>query len=378
MRTAGRSVAPISFAATAVVAAAVALPALPQSGHATHGAALPTCAPQTLQVQLAGLVESVIDQAVATGAIPTGTDPVSVTRKAVPANATAAAVPPPPAYSPWYPFTTPTTQPGLWLTLPIAIPGLVFNSLAQSWTRDLTDKGLDPRLANQPELLSRYLLVPIAVTVQTTLTGLIGGGTFELGQFTIPQALTWAANNLRVAITNTIAAEKDLLSGGTGVLPDVTSAPADKPAALTAAAPAPAGTATTDQKVTKRAVAADTEPQAEEHAGNTSGSEVDQSPKAVPTSEKAAEKSESDGKPEVKPEAASEAKSDATSQSPTVKTTTDRGHRFRLGRISLPNPFPRKKPAAVSPASPAGHTPDSDGGAKPAGTDRGSAAGDTR
>lgn len=360
--------------------AVVALPVMPQSVQATHGEPLPTCAPQTLQVQLAGLVKSMIEESVATGGVITDTDPLSVTRKTPTVNATTMAVRPPPAYSPWYPFTTPTTQPGLWLTLPIAIPGLVFDSLAQSWTRDLTDKGLDPRLANQPQLLSRYLLVPIAVTVQTTLTGLIGGGTFELGQFTIPQALTWAANNLRAAITNTIAAEKDLLSGGTGVLPDVTSAATDKPAALAAAVPVSAGTATTGQKGAKwaiSAVPADTEPQTEEHVGNTPGTQVDQSPKSVPPSEKTGDKSASDSKPETKPEAASEAKSDVTDQSPAVKTTTDRGHRFRLGRISLPNPFTPKKPAAASPGSPAGHGAISSA-TNSAGTERDSAAGDPK
>lgn len=284
--------------------------------------------PQTLQVQLAALVELAIEQATAAPAIVSapldavapasagaatvtaGTagfiEPLVPARKALTANASSVAVRPPPAYSPFYPFTTPTTSLGAWVTLPIAIPGLVFDSLAQSLTRDLIDKGLDARLANQPELLSRYLLVPIAVTIQTALTGL-AGGTNELGKFSLPQAVFWSANSLRSAIADTIAAEKDLLSGGTGILPD------DESTAAPAAASRP-----TTRSLGNAAPGADESaeptPQAENISASTPGA----------------------------PDAS------LSQSSSTEKTPTGHTNRFRLGPISLPHPFARSRSASPS------------------------------
>lgn len=310
-----RVVGPVSVAVTAILAASVTAPAMPPHVESTYTATPTSRAPQTLHVQLASFVEQAIEQAM--------TPPVAP--KALTASASTAAARPPVGYSPYYPFTTPTTplgSLGWWVTLPIAIPGLVFDSLAQSWTRDLTDKGLDARLANQPELLSRYLFVPIAVTIQTALTGLIGGGTVELGKFTLPQAVFWSAKSLRVAIANTIAAEKDLLNGGTGVLPEDESVTADKSITLSASAPATAATATTKPRVAKRPVppAHAAQPPTPTSTADTSGdSETDASLSQSP---------------------------------PTAKTPTGRTDRLRLGPISLPSPFTRSRAAVDSPASP--------------------------
>lgn len=290
-------------------------------------ATLTSPAPQTLQVRLAGLVEQAIEDATA---MPSAANDIESadTRQSLTVNASAAAVRPPVGYSPFYPFTTPTTPQGSlgwWVTLPIAIPGLVFDSLAQSFTRELSDRGLDARLANQPELLSRYLFVPIAVTIQTALTGLIGGGTVELGKFTLPQAVFWSAKSLRTAIANTIAAEKDLLSGGTGVLPEDESVATDQRIALSASAPATVATATTKPKVAQRPV-----PPAH----------TEQTPTSTPPTGDTAEDAETDA---------------SVSESlPTVETPAGHTNRFRLGPISQPSPF------RAGQASPSGQRADSD------------------
>lgn len=225
-------------------------------------------------------------------------DPLVPARKALTTNALSEADRPPPAYSPFYPFTTPTTSLGAWVTLPIAIPGLVFDSLAQSLTRELVDKGVDARLANQPELLSRYLLVPIAVTIQTALTGL-AGGTNELGKFSLPQAVIWSANSLRSAITDTIAAERDLLNGGTGILPDEEAA----------AAPAAERPTTRSLADTGRGAG----------AGAGAGADTPADP-------------------------------DASLSRPSSTEKTPAGHtnRFRVGPVSLPDPFARSSSASPS------------------------------
>lgn len=320
-----RAAGPVSVVVTAILAASVTAPAMPPHVESTHTATLTSRAPQTLQVHLAGFVEQAIEQAVTPQAAQVADGGVAThdaAPKALTANASTTAIRPPVGYSPYYPFTTPTTplgSLGWWVTLPIAIPGLVLDSLAQSWTRDLTDKGIDARLANQPELLSRYLFVPIAVTIQTALTGLIGGGTVELGKFTLPQAVFWSAKSLRVAIANTIAAEKDLLNGGTGILPDDESVAAHKPVALSASAPV---TATTKPRVAKRPL-----PSAHTAQPQTS---------TTPTAD-TSEDSETD---------ASQSQS-----SPTEKIPTSRTNRLRLGPISLPSPSTRGRAAADSPTS---------------------------
>lgn len=322
-----RSVVPASIVATAVLAASVSISTMPPHVASTRVATLTSPAPQTLQVRLAGLVEQAIEDATA---MPSAANDVesAETRKSLTSNASVAAVRPPVGYSPFYPFTTPTTPQGSlgwWVTLPIAIPGLVFDSLAQSFTRELSDRGLDARLANQPELLSRYLLVPIAVTIQTALTGLIGGGTVELGKFTLPQAVFWSARSLRTAIANTIAAEKDLLSGGTGVLPEDESVAADKRIALSASAPATVATATTKPKVAQRPVAP---------------AHTAQPPTSTPPTGDTADDAETDA---------------SVSRSlPTAETPAGHTNRFRLGPISLPSPF------RAGPASPSADRADSD------------------
>ncbi len=329
MGYARRVVGPVSVVVTAILAASVTAPAMPPHVESTHTATLTSRAPQTLHVQLAGFVEQAIEQAMTLPVAQVAGDGVAThdaALKALTANTSTTAARPPVGYSPYYPFTTPTTplgSLGWWVTLPIAIPGLVFDSLAQSWTRDLTDKGLDPRLANQPELLSRYLFVPIAVTIQTALTGLIGGGTVELGKFTLPQAVFWSAKSLRVAIANTIAAEKDLLNGGTGVLPDDESVTADKSITLSTSAPATVATATTKPRVAQR-------PAPPAHTAQPS----------TPTTPTA--------------EASGESGTDASlsPSPPTEKTPTDRTDRLRLGPISLPSPFTRSRAAVDSPTSP--------------------------
>ena len=354
-----RGAAPASIVVTAILAASVTIPVMPPHVASPHAAALTSPAPQTLQVRLASLVEQAIEQAMATpafvpaplnitspmsagtpasstGGTPDNVESVGAAPKPLTHSASTTAARPPVGYSPFYPFTTPTTPVGSfgwWLTLPIAIPGLVFDSLAQSWSRDLAEMGLDIRLANQPELLSRYLLVPIAVTVQTTLTGLIGGGTYELGKFTLPQAVSWAANNLRKAIVNTLAAEKDLLNGGTGVLPDDETVVADKPFEPSAPAPATAATATTKPRVAQRPVPsayADTDSQ--ENLSELSPTSTDD------TGEDAVSQDASDVS--------------LSPSSPTEKAPTGRTNMLRLGPISLPSPFSRSTPAAASPASP--------------------------
>ncbi|WNG81752.1 hypothetical protein C6A86_026965 [Mycobacterium sp. ITM-2016-00316] len=314
---------------TAILAASVTAPTMPTHVESTHTATLASRAPQTLQVHLASFVEQALEQALTPPVAQVAGDGVAThgaALKTLPANATTAATRPPVGYSPYYPFTTPTTplgSLGWWVTLPIAIPGLVLDSLAQSWTRDLTDKGIDARLANQPELLSRYLLVPIAVTIQTALTGLIGGGTVELGKFTLPQAVFWSAKSLRMAIANTIAAEKDLLNGGTGVLPDYESATADRSIALSALEPATAATATTKPRVAKRPV-----PPAHPAQPPTS---------TTPTADTSGD---------------SDTDASLSQSSPTEKTPTGRTDRLRLGPISLPSPFTRSRAAADPQASP--------------------------
>ena len=331
MGHARRVVGPVSVVVAAILAASFTAPTMSPPVESAHPATPTSRAPQSLHVHLAGFVEQAIEEAVTPPAAQVAGDGVQThdaALKALAANASTAAARPPVGYSPYYPFTTPTTplgSLGWWVTLPIAIPGLVLDSLAQSWTRDLTDKGIDARLANQPELLSRYLFVPIAVTIQTALTGLIGGGTVELGTFTLPQAVFWSAKSLRVAIANTIAAEKDLLSGGTGILPDDESAAARRPIALSALAPATAATATTKPRVAKRPV-----PPAHTAQPPTSTS-------TSPTADTSGD---------------SETGASLSQSSPTEKTPTGRTDRLRLGPISLPSPFTRSRAAVDSPASP--------------------------
>lgn len=113
------------------------------------------------------------------------------------------------AYNPVYPYAQPTGPLGLVLTIPLAAATAVALPVVRGATQFLTALRLDPRLAQQPLVLTQSLVVPVAVGAQVALSGVLGG-TYVYGRFTPVQALNFFIDSLKAAIEGTIAAERNL------------------------------------------------------------------------------------------------------------------------------------------------------------------------
>lgn len=113
------------------------------------------------------------------------------------------------AYNPFYPYAQPVGPLGFALTIPLATATAALVPAVQGVTDLLTNLQLDPRLAQQPMLLTQSLVIPVAVGLQTALTSALDG-TYVYGRFTPIQAINFFIDRLRTAIDQTIAAERAL------------------------------------------------------------------------------------------------------------------------------------------------------------------------
>lgn len=128
------------------------------------------------------------------------------------------------AYNPFYPYAQPVGPLGFALTIPLATATAALVPAVQGVTDLLTNLQLDPRLAQQPMLLTQSLVIPVAVGLQTALTSALDG-TYVYGRFTPVQAINFFIDRLRTAIDQTIAAERALF--GLPAVADTTSSTED-------------------------------------------------------------------------------------------------------------------------------------------------------
>lgn len=135
------------------------------------------------------------------------------------------------AYNPFVPYAQPVGLIGYALTTAFATQTAVLLPAFDGATETLTQAGVDPRWAQQPQLIARNLALPIAVAVQTALVGGLEG-TYVHGKFTPAEALTFFIDAVKAAIDGFVAAEKalfgqpalaDKASGATAAAPDVSS-----------------------------------------------------------------------------------------------------------------------------------------------------------
>lgn len=135
------------------------------------------------------------------------------------------------AYNPFVPYAQPVGVIGYAITTVFATQTALLLPVFDGATQTLTEAGLDPRWAQQPQLIARSLALPLAVAVQTALVGNLEG-TYVYGKFTPAEALNFFVNAAKTAIDGFIAAEKALFgqpaltakaSGATGPAPDVSS-----------------------------------------------------------------------------------------------------------------------------------------------------------
>ena len=142
------------------------------------------------------------------------------------------------SYDPFYPYVMPLGPVGVAITLPLSIATAIVQQAADGVSALLTQLHVDPRLAQQPSVIVRSLLVPLAVSVQVPVVTLLGGSN-PFGNVTPAQALDLFRHFFTAAIDGFGAAERDLFG-----LPSAASVAAMKQSQLTEA-PVP-GAATAD------------------------------------------------------------------------------------------------------------------------------------
>lgn len=118
------------------------------------------------------------------------------------------------AYNPFVPYAQPVGVIGYALTTVFATQTAVLLPVFDGATQTLTEAGLDPRWAQQPQLIARSLVLPLAVAVQTALVGGLEG-TYVYGKFTPAEALDFFINAVKTAIDGFVAAERALFSQAT-------------------------------------------------------------------------------------------------------------------------------------------------------------------
>ena len=198
------------------------------------------------------------------------------------------------AYNPFVPYSQPVGVIGYALTTVFATQTALLLPVFDGATQTLTDAGVDPRWAQQPQLIARSLLLPVAVAAQTALVGNLEG-TYVYGKFTPAEALNFFINAVKTAIDGFVAAEKALFvqpaltakaPGATEPAPDVSSTEIPDTASMVTlpTAQAEASAATGLKHTTAEAVSNDDKPQAgsSEIAGETAGVETIEAVTAVP------------------------------------------------------------------------------------------------
>jgi hypothetical protein len=157
-------------------------------------------------------------------------------------------------YNPFVPYAQPVGVIGYALTTVFATQTALLLPVFDGATQTLTEAGVDPRWAQQPQLIARSLLLPVAVAAQTALVGNLEG-TYVYGKFTPAEALNFFVNAVKSAIDGWVAAKKVLFGqpaltakapGATELAPDVSSTEIPDTASVvtlsTAKAEAPAAT----------------------------------------------------------------------------------------------------------------------------------------
>lgn len=153
------------------------------------------------------------------------------------------------AYNPFVPYAQPVGVVGYALTTVFATQTAVLLPTFDGATEALTAAGVDPRWAQQPQLIARSLVLPIAVAVQTALVGGLEG-TYVYGKFTPAEALSFFVDAVKTAINGFVAAEKALfgqstlaakVSGTTAVAPEASSTELPDAASVVTVSTAQAG-----------------------------------------------------------------------------------------------------------------------------------------
>lgn len=135
------------------------------------------------------------------------------------------------AYNPFVPYAQPVGVIGYALTTVFSTQTALLLPTFDGATQALTEAGVDPRWAQQPQLIARNLVLPIAVAVQTALVGGLEG-TYVYGKFTPAEALNFFVDAVKTALEGFVAAERALFgqsalaakaSGATDSAPDASS-----------------------------------------------------------------------------------------------------------------------------------------------------------
>ncbi|MDZ7881808.1 MAG: hypothetical protein U5N53_02340 [Mycobacterium sp.] len=135
------------------------------------------------------------------------------------------------AYNPFVPYAQPVGVVGYALTTVFATQTALLLPTFDGATQALTEAGVDRRWAQQPQLIARSLVLPIAVAVQTALVGGLEG-TYVYGKFTPAEALSFFVDAVKTALEGFVAAERALfgqstlapkVSGATAATPEVSS-----------------------------------------------------------------------------------------------------------------------------------------------------------
>lgn len=161
------------------------------------------------------------------------------------------------AYNPFAPYAQPVGVIGYALTTVFATQTAVALPIFDGATETLTAAGLDPRWAEQPQLIARSLVLPLAVAAQTALVGALEG-TYIYGKFTPAEALNFFIDAVKTAINGFIAAERALFGQQTAtarVAEETTSVPEasstellDTASVVALSTAQPAGPAATEAK----------------------------------------------------------------------------------------------------------------------------------
>lgn len=146
------------------------------------------------------------------------------------------------ASDPVYPFYYAPRALGTAITVPLWLATEVVASIADGTSQVLTNLHVDPRIAQQPTLITHNLAIPIAVGAQGAFVSAVDV-TYTLGHFTPAQAWSFFVNAVKDAVNGFVAAERQLF----GLAPATVTKPLTTAAVDT---PAIASTAITEQKST--------------------------------------------------------------------------------------------------------------------------------
>lgn len=132
------------------------------------------------------------------------------------------------AYNPFAPYAQPVGVIGYALTTVFATQTAVTLPIFDGATETLTAAGLDPRWAEQPQLIARSLVLPLAVATQTALVGALEG-TYIYGKFTPAEALSFFIDAVKAAFDGFVAAERALFGGQQASTADAVGVPTPGP-----------------------------------------------------------------------------------------------------------------------------------------------------